>query len=591
MAVDAQISTDEVRASLARIVRSAAFIRSPQLIKFIQFVADASLSGTAKKIKAYTIGVDVFGRSKDFDPQLDPIVRIEARRLRRAIENYYAGPGADDPIRVEIPLGSYAPVFYRKTTYGNEVRKLSHARFINPLLIFSGKNARAFFAFIATLCFAFLASYLLLNQHGNAEALRSPTKIDVQETSSLHNNGMPTLFLNLETDAITRNASSGISVRLRNDLLNVFSRFDAINIATAPIEPVAPNDASDSHAHHSYEEFVLNSDVASESGGVVEITFRLEDVVRQKVIWSREFKDNSETSNSKHPLTEIAATVGAELLQPYGVIRAYEARELNDGAIFDPRYACLLETFNAFRTFDKSQLANAKECLVRITSSNDEFAVGLPYLATVYNREFLFGNDGAAGRAKIMDLALKAARSGVELHPSNARAYQALFAILFNRKDVKAAFEAGARALELNPFDPNISMEFGGRLILNGNIDRGLEMTLKSFEQRPVNPAWYHYFVFLGDFIKGNLVEAKSNSDQLPADCVFRYFSQGLMAIADKNYNLASEKLDHLAKIQPRFAKNPHAWLTMFFTDQSMVDRLVNILSNFKTVNVLTGPH
>lgn len=122
-----KIMPDDVRATLAHIVQSAMFCNSPQLIKFIQYVVDASLGGKAEKLKAYAIGVDVLGRSEDFDPQIDPIVRVEARRLRQAIESFYAGPGANEPIRIEIPLGSYAPVFHRRLSGPDQLHQDSQA--------------------------------------------------------------------------------------------------------------------------------------------------------------------------------------------------------------------------------------------------------------------------------------------------------------------------------------------------------------------------------------------------------------------------------------------------------------------------------
>ena len=76
-------------------IGSDVFSRSPQLGAFLRFVVEAVLHGKADRIKAYTIGVEVLRRDTRFDPQLDPIVRVEATRLRRAIERYYAGPGAD----------------------------------------------------------------------------------------------------------------------------------------------------------------------------------------------------------------------------------------------------------------------------------------------------------------------------------------------------------------------------------------------------------------------------------------------------------------------------------------------------------------
>ena len=106
---------EEVRAQIDRMTTSDEFSRSPQLGAFLRFVVDEVLQGKSDRIKAYTIGVDVLRRDAKFDPQLDPIVRVEATRLRRTIDRYYAGVGADDPIRVDMPRGSYIPVFSRRT--------------------------------------------------------------------------------------------------------------------------------------------------------------------------------------------------------------------------------------------------------------------------------------------------------------------------------------------------------------------------------------------------------------------------------------------------------------------------------------------
>src|SRR6185369_10680352 len=69
------------------------------------------LGGRGDRIKAYNVALTAFDRTDDFDPQTDPIVRIEASRLRRALEHYYLTAGKTDPLRVEIPKGSYVATF------------------------------------------------------------------------------------------------------------------------------------------------------------------------------------------------------------------------------------------------------------------------------------------------------------------------------------------------------------------------------------------------------------------------------------------------------------------------------------------------
>src|SRR5690349_9085712 len=98
-----------VRAQVERMAVSTVFRNSPQLATFLLFIVEAQLRGQAERLKGYTIGVEVLRRDTNFDPQLDPIVRVEATRLRRALERYYAGPGAKDTILITLPRGGYAP--------------------------------------------------------------------------------------------------------------------------------------------------------------------------------------------------------------------------------------------------------------------------------------------------------------------------------------------------------------------------------------------------------------------------------------------------------------------------------------------------
>jgi hypothetical protein len=101
----------EIRAALDRIVASPGFRVSPQLVSFLRFVVEATLSGQADRIKGYSIAVGALGRNDTFDPQTNPIVRVEAGRLRRALAGYYAGPGRDDEVVIALPRGRSIPTF------------------------------------------------------------------------------------------------------------------------------------------------------------------------------------------------------------------------------------------------------------------------------------------------------------------------------------------------------------------------------------------------------------------------------------------------------------------------------------------------
>ena len=102
---------DAIRQQVERVVGSSSFRASERLRRFLVYVVEEYLAGRANRIKAYNVATEVFGRGVDFDPVTDPIVRIEAGRLRRALEHYYLTAGASDDLRINIPKGGYAPAF------------------------------------------------------------------------------------------------------------------------------------------------------------------------------------------------------------------------------------------------------------------------------------------------------------------------------------------------------------------------------------------------------------------------------------------------------------------------------------------------
>lgn len=104
-------TADQVREALLKALKSPEFQSAPQLRSFLDFVVNATLSNERDKIKGYTIAVEALRRGTDFNPVTDPIVRVEAARLRRRLDDYYAGSGGSDFIRIAIPKGSYAPEF------------------------------------------------------------------------------------------------------------------------------------------------------------------------------------------------------------------------------------------------------------------------------------------------------------------------------------------------------------------------------------------------------------------------------------------------------------------------------------------------
>jgi len=105
------MKVDEVAKQLHRILASKTFRQTDRIKRFLDFIVKETVAGRADKLKEFSVGVEVFGRDSAFDPRFDPIVRVQARRLRAQLERYYAEEAAPDEMVLEVPKGRYAVIF------------------------------------------------------------------------------------------------------------------------------------------------------------------------------------------------------------------------------------------------------------------------------------------------------------------------------------------------------------------------------------------------------------------------------------------------------------------------------------------------
>ncbi len=105
----------EIGRALRDILASPNFVNSPKLSSLLRYLVEQPQSADPNKFKAYTIAVEALGKSEDFDPQLDPVVRVLVGRLRKALDSYYLKFGAHASVTIYIPVGSYKPLMTKRT--------------------------------------------------------------------------------------------------------------------------------------------------------------------------------------------------------------------------------------------------------------------------------------------------------------------------------------------------------------------------------------------------------------------------------------------------------------------------------------------
>jgi hypothetical protein len=580
----------EVRRALDDVLASETLRGSPQLGVFLRFVVEAVLRGESSRIKGYTIGVEAFGRPPSFDPLIDPIVRVEATRLRRSLERYYAGPGAADPIVFGLARGSYVPSILRRPSTAAVPRTSRAQAILHRLTAFAagfGVRQRVWGAALAiVMVAAVIAAAVMLGRDGgrNRVATQSDRGGQTFDGPLRPGNGLPTLVishvtvLGLPSSIGAPRAPMNLAGQLTGKIRAALERFDTVNVA------IEQKDGSGALADYQ----LVGSGEFLEDGRV-NGHFRLLDVAAGTVVWSRNFGPFGPTTDYASQEDVVVRQLAMTLAPPFGVIRARERVKYLASESGDPRARCIVEASESFRSFDPAQHARARACLELLTARDPSFALGFAYLASVYTREYQYGLGATEIDATLLDRALRAARQGVELSPESARAYQMLFTVLFARRDMVAAFAAGDRAIALNPYDMTILSDYGGRLIMTGDTDRGMDAVSRAAEDGAVRPSWYHFYLFLGSYLKNDMVTASRHASLITTETYpLGLLAGALSAIADGNGELARKTYGRLVALRPRWREHPREELARHFPTPALVERLAGDLEK---AGLAPAPH
>jgi TolB-like protein len=510
----------EIRAELAHMIDSEVFRGAPQLAGFLRFVVEATLRGESDRIKGYTIATEALGRGDDFDPQADPIVRVEASRLRRAIERYHAGPGAERAVVIALTRGSYVPEFTYRTT----------------------------------------------------EQDKAPPGLPSSAAELPPGNGMPVLLVE-PFEVLARDSAQAALVRsLHDKLCDAFSRFDTVNVISATTRLADRPPPADYH---------LLGSVEYRDDGTTHVRFRLLDGGNDTVVWSQTFDRLLKTGGRAATEDAIVIELCAILVQPYGVIRSQEwLKQLSTGQ-GDPRYRFLLEGSEALRSFDHAQHIKARDGLEQLVKIDPGFANGFAMLAALYGRQHLYGPHDQDDDYDAGERSLEFVRRAIELRPESAFAYQILFAVLFFRQEVEAAFTAGDKALARNRYDTTLQGDYAGRLIMTGEIKRGMEMLARTADFGVVRPSWYHFYFFLGSYLTHDLTGTIHHANQITGapNYPLGFVARALAAAAAGEYERAQTALDSLWALRPQWRTDAKRELGRFFPAPDVTNRLADDLN------------
>jgi tetratricopeptide (TPR) repeat protein len=231
------------------------------------------------------------------------------------------------------------------------------------------------------------------------------------------------------------------------------------------------------------------------------------------------------------------------------------------------------------RGLDVAAYASAKSCLETLIAADPGFATGYGSLAFLYARIHQFGLPLQAGDEPMLDRALRMARRSIELNPASSRSWGMLMEVLFLRREVPEAFAAGERAIALNKYDLLGPTEYGGRLIMVGEAERGLAMMRRAVGTNAVRPAWQHFYLFMGSYLAGDLKDASYQASQITESYTLGHLARALAAAAAGDSERARQSFERLMALQPGWRTSPRNELAQLSPNPLVVERLEKALS------------
>ncbi len=554
--------------ALGNILASAGFRGSARRRALLGYIVEHGLAGRTDGLRAYAIAVHVFGRDDSFDPQIDPIVRMEVGRLRRDLEHYYLTAGRDDPLRIGIPKGHYAPVFEAQGALPEPAPPAPAAAEASPPDRLPPQPPSGVASWPRWLAPG--AALLALGLVVGAVQLVGLWPGYFRPATQAAGPAVIVLpFEVLSSGDDARLLASSIAGELITDLM----RFDSLKVfAGAGAEPGqadVPPAAADAVA------FVVTGGV-QEEGSAFRVTARLTDRATGQVLWSQRFDRTMSPADILDVQAELAAGIASHLAQPYGIVTSAAAERLSQG---EPAtmfaYNCVQRAFAYRRAFAKDLYPPVRSCLEESVQRDPGYADAWAMLAFAHLDAARFGLVGPPAKAGEMAAGLEAARQAVALAPDRVRSQQALAALLFMSGDHEEAEQVQRRAIALNPNDPESLAQLGWRLMARGRWHEG-RIYLQAAVDRSVHPpSWYHSTLALALYLDGALDEARDAAELGSADCCG--IGQATLAICEAAAGdpaVARAALEEAVRQAPVLASDPRTFWANYHASDPVIDRL-----------------
>jgi TolB-like protein len=507
-----------IRTQLARVIASPLFCNAPRLSRFLSYVVDEALAGRSDRLKSNAIGLEVFDKPADFDPQTDTIVRVQARALRQKLDQYYAQDGAQAPVAISMARGSYVP------------------QFTVPI---------------------------------HAPQIAAPAHRDVSRKPSI---------AVLPFDDYSETAGrAAFSDGLTEEVIANLSRFRELSVFSRSTTHKAKLDnLSIAQIHAAFApDFVLEGSCRISEAAIL-ITINLVAAAQDEVIVTQHF-DHALTPTAFYAVQdEMAELIAERIADCFGPLDQYARRAARAGRSLKWDTFRWLSEYHRYtiQLCDKDRQA-IKEGLGRALHSDPASSDAHAMLALILLDEYRICGGGASG-AGLLDQALAKARDAVRWDRQNAVACEALALARFYRREFVQFEQAATRALALNPGRADMLAMIGMCYGLRMDWVKAMPLLDRAIALNPLQPGWFHIPKAIGLMMAGQTHAAIAQMRISPLPGVFFYHCHLAWFLSETNDIAgALEQKVLLLEVFPDFERVALAQCHAWCIDEAIMARAV----------------
>ena len=467
-----------IREQLDRILNSGPFHQAPRRQRFLKYIVSEALAGRGERLKGYNVALAVFDRAETFDPNVDPIVRLEAARLRDRLREYYEGDGQGDPIRIELPKGTYTPhIEFRPDRLDTTISD----RPSDPSQV-----SRTPFGVVAAFTIAVLLT--LLAGFGVWRWLNPSTPLSEKASIAV----LP--FESIGNDSKWDRFADGITEDIVIDLSHSKDLFVVARNSTEAYRG-KPEDVRDVGRDLGVR-YVLEGSIQP-SGDQIRVTALLIDTRTGGNVWSDRY-DRPATDLFKVQ-SDVTEKIAATLTGYEGAVAGAERSLIRRKPPSDlTAYDTYLLGMEAKHKVTKEGLDEGERFFRKALEIDPQLArayVGLAYIYD-YRIDLGLGTSVTYNLTKLME----AARNAVRLDPNDGETQLVMGHAFAYQGMADQALEQFAKAEALAPNDADLLINIAWFLPQFGQPDRAVELTEKALKLNPNYPYWYNQELRLAYF-------------------------------------------------------------------------------------------